>query len=214
VTREHDRIGSFVFCFPDGAANRLNRILKIDPSDKFRSKPKRHTRRRDSNDRDFNSCDLLHDIGLNFRERIFRIRNFASPSSFHQRIRGQHRHRRFFNGMQKRFDAPVKLVVANDPSVVFQMIEQVDHQLTLGAQANIGALINITHVDQDRVWILLAPIPDLRHATRQTAEVRIPVVIGRGQNVPMQISRVQDRDGDGVGIEGRSRTRHTWNGAD
>ena len=72
------------------------------------------------------------------------------------------------------------------------MIEQVDHQLALAAQSDIGALINIAHVDQDRVWILPAPMPDLRRATRQPAEVRVPVVVERRQNVPVQVSRVQN----------------------
>ena len=92
-------------------------------------------------------------------------------------------------------------MITNDPRVVFQIVKKVDHQLAFAAQADLSALINVAHIDQDRVPILLPPAAYLRHTTRQSAEVRISAVIDRRQNVAVQISRVQDRDGNRAGIE-------------
>jgi hypothetical protein len=72
------------------------------------------------------------------------------------------------------------------------MVEEIDHQRTVGSQADIGALVNVADVDQDRISILPAPSTDLSDATREPAEIRVSLVIGGGQNVPVQIGRVKD----------------------
>jgi hypothetical protein len=72
------------------------------------------------------------------------------------------------------------------------MIKKIDHERAVGAQTDIGALINVADVNQDRISILPAPAPNLGDATREPAEISVSLVIARGQNVPMQIGRVQD----------------------
>ena len=72
------------------------------------------------------------------------------------------------------------------------MIEEIDHERAVRSQADIRALINVADVDQDRIPILPSPAPNLGDATREAAEVRVSCVIARGQNVPVQIGRVQD----------------------
>ena len=94
------------------------------------------------------------------------------------------------------------------------MIEEIDHQRAVRAQADIGALVNVADVDQDRISILASPSPDLSNAAREPAEIGVSLVIAGGQNVPVQIGRVQDRDANGIGIECRNRTRQIWDRAD
>ena len=105
-------------------------------------------------------------------------------------------------------------MITDDPRVVFEMIEQIDHQLALVAEADVGALIHVADVDQNRVRILLSPASDLRHAARQSAAIWVSVVVGRRQNMTVQIRRVQDRNTNRVGIERRSSARERRNGAD
>jgi len=99
------------------------------------------------------------------------------------------------------------------------MIEKVDHQRAVRAQTDIGPLINVADVDQERISILPAPAPNLGDATREAAEVRISCVIARGQNVSVEVGRVKDRDLNrgacraGAGrrrvIQGSRRTRNS-----
>jgi hypothetical protein len=72
------------------------------------------------------------------------------------------------------------------------MIEEIDHERAVRSQADIGPLINVADVDLDRISILTAPSPDLSGAPREPAEIRVSLVIGGGQNVPVQIGRVED----------------------
>jgi hypothetical protein len=72
------------------------------------------------------------------------------------------------------------------------MIEKINHQSALVSEAYVGALINVADIDKDRVWILPAPTPNLRNATRKAAAISSSVVIKCRQNVPVQIRRVQD----------------------
>src|SRR3989442_12702371 len=74
------------------------------------------------------------------------------------------------------------------------MIEEINNGCAVGAQADVSSLTNIVDVDQDRISILPSPSPDLRHAARETAEVRVSGVIARRQNMSMQIGRVENRD--------------------
>ena len=83
-------------------------------------------------------------------------------------------------------------MIAHDPRVVFQMIEEIDHERAVGSQADIGALVNVAYVDQDRISILPAPAPDLGDATREPAEIDISCVIAGRENVSVQIGRVKD----------------------
>ena len=83
-------------------------------------------------------------------------------------------------------------MIPDDPRVVFQMIEEIDHERAVGPQADLGALVNVADVDQDRISILATPPADLSDATRESAEIRVSLVIGGGQNVPVQIGRVED----------------------
>jgi len=75
----------------------------------------------------------------------------------------------FAQRIHKRLRAPVEFVIADDPCVVFQVIEEIDHQRAVRAQADVSTLINVADVDQDRISILPAPAPDLSDATRKSA---------------------------------------------
>ena len=183
--------------------------MKIDPASKFWSKPKRHPRRRDSDDGKLDPDNLLQNERLNFRERMFRIRKFAGWFSFERCVRSQHWHCRALQYLLKRLHSPVELMVADNPCVAFEMIEQIDHQLALAAQPNVRSLIHVADIDQDRVRTLLLPTPDLRDATRYSTAIRISVVIGSRQNMAMEVRRMQDRDANRVGIERRSRARQS-----
>ena len=98
-------------------------------------------------------------------------------------------------------------MIADDPRVVFEMIEQIDHQRALVSKAHVGALIYVADIDQDRVGIFTPPAPDLRCATRQSAPTWISVVVGGWQDMPVQVRRVQDRNTKRVGIERSSGLR-------
>src|SRR5881397_1279348 len=98
-------------------------------------------------------------------------------------------------------------MIADDPGVVFEMIEQIDHQRALVSQANVSPLIHVTDVDQDRVGIFPPPAPDLRRATRQSAAIWSSVVVEGRKDMTVQIRRVQNRNTNRVGIERSSSTR-------
>ena len=83
-------------------------------------------------------------------------------------------------------------MIANHPGVVFKIIEQIDHQRAFVSEADVGALIHVADIDQDRVRIFTAPPPDLRRATRQSAAIRVSVVVEGWQDMTVQIGRVQD----------------------
>ena len=85
-------------------------------------------------------------------------------------------------------------MIADDPGVVFQMIEKIDHERAVRAQTDVGSLVNVADVNQDRIPILPAPAPNLGDATREATEARISCVITRGQNVSVEIGRVENRD--------------------
>jgi len=104
-------------------------------------------------------------------------------------------------------------VVADDPGVVFQMIEQVDHQRAVCSQTDVGSLINVADVDQDRVLILPAPAPDLGCAARKATQICIPSIIGRGQNVSVQVGCVNDGDPDSVFVQRDRGSRDRRRGA-
>ena len=68
--------------------------------------------------------------------------------------------------VKKRLDPPIELMIADNPRVVSEMIEQIDHQLAFVAQTDIRPLIDIADVDQNRVRISPAPPANLRRTTR------------------------------------------------
>ena len=147
MTCEHDRICAVLFCFDHPAAHWFDRIFKIKTANEFRPEPKRHSRSCHSDDRDSDSIELFQNVRLNLRERI--RRNLAAAFSFHRHVRRQYRHFRFHERVQERLHAPIELVITDDPGVVFQMIEKINHQPAVRTQADIGALINVPDVDQD-----------------------------------------------------------------
>ena len=104
-------------------------------------------------------------------------------------------------------------MIADDPGVVFEMIEQIDHQRALVSKADVSPLIHVADVDQDRVGAFPLPAPDLRRATRQSAAIWISVVVGGWQDMTVQVRRVQDRNTNRVGIERSSSTRERRDGA-
>ena len=199
VAGQHNRIRAVAFRFRNRAAHQLDRILEVKTTSELRAKPKRHSGRSHSNDRDLNPRDFFQDVRLYFREWMSRITKIAGGYSIHRDVRGHYRHCRSCQRVQKCLHAPIKLMISHDPGVVFEMIEQIDHQLAFGAQRNVGALINVADVDQNRVAILPPPTPDLGNASRQPAEIRCAVVIHRWQDVSVQIGGVQNRNRDRVG---------------
>src|SRR6266566_6511948 len=197
---------AFTLCSHNRATDRLDRLLKIDSPGKFPRKPKRHPGCRDPYDRQFDPRDFLQNGRLNFCVWMFRIGKFARRLPLQHRVHSQHRHSRSLQSLVKWLDSPIEFVIANDPRVVSEMIKQIDHQLTFAMQADLGALIDVADVDQNRVWILSPPAPDLRDATRHATAIGISIVIGGGQNVSVQIRRMQDGDADRIRLERSSRT--------
>ena len=78
---------------------------------------------------------------------MFCIGKFARRLSLQYRIRSQHWHRRSLQSLVKHLDSPIEFMIANDPSVVPEMIEQIDHQFALVSQTDFGALIHVADVD-------------------------------------------------------------------
>src|SRR6266404_3250690 len=74
VATEHDRIYPLTLCARNGAADGFDRMLKLDSPREFPRKPKRHSRRRHSNDRKLDPRNFLYNERLDVRERVLRIR--------------------------------------------------------------------------------------------------------------------------------------------
>src|SRR5947199_6967624 len=119
----NDCICAFALCARDRAANGFDRILKIDPTRKLRPKPEQHSRRRDSDDRKLDARDFLQRERLKLCEWMFCVRKFAGRFSLEHRVRGQEGHCRSFEWTSKSLDSPFKLVIADDPRAVFEIIE-------------------------------------------------------------------------------------------
>jgi len=83
-----------------------------------------------------------------------RIQDFAAGFSFHRHVRCQHRHFGFCQRVHERLHAPIEFVIADDPGVVIQMIEKIDHERAVRAQTDVGSLVNVADVNQDRISIL------------------------------------------------------------
>src|SRR5438093_11030869 len=98
-------------------------MLKIKPGGKLSRKPERHPGRRNPDDREFDPRDFLDDVWPNFCQRMFGIREFARGLAFQYSVGSQHRHRRTLQSLVERLDCPIELMIANDPRVVFKMIE-------------------------------------------------------------------------------------------
>ena len=92
-------------------------------------------------------------------------------------------------------------MVADDPGIVTQVIKQIDHELTLAAQAYISALINITDVDQKGVPIATTPTADLSDAPSESAHVGCAIIIGSRQDMPMQVGRMKNGNRDRFRVE-------------
>src|SRR5947199_5787458 len=122
---------------------------------------------------------------------MIRIGKVARRLSVQGRVHSKHLHSRSLESLVKWLDSPIEFVIANDPRVVSEMIKQIDHQLTFAMQADLGALIDVADVDQNRVWILSPPAPDLSDATRHPTAIGISIVIRRRRNVSVQLRRMQ-----------------------
>ena len=53
-------------------------------------------------------------------------------------------------------------------------------------------LIDVANVEQDMMRILSLPSADLRHTAGQPAKIAFAFIGGRRQNVPVQVSRVEN----------------------
>ena len=49
----------------------------------------------------------------------------------------------------ERFDSPIELVISDDPCVVIEMIEEINHQPALISQAHVRAFIDVANIDED-----------------------------------------------------------------
>src|SRR6266496_4705363 len=78
VTCQHDRVRASVFRPRNRAANGLDRMPKIKSPGKFGPKPKRHPRRGDADDCEFDTRNLLQNERLNFCKWMVCIWKFAS----------------------------------------------------------------------------------------------------------------------------------------
>jgi len=91
------------------------------------------------------------------------------------------------------------------PSVIGQRVEQLHHHRAVRREPFLGTLINVADVDQRPVRIFPLPLPDLRGASRQAAEIGTACIIAGRKNVAVQISRVEDRNRDEFLLPARSR---------
>src|SRR6516162_8682645 len=73
VTCEDNRVCAFAVYFRNCSPYRLNRMSKINPDRKLPRKPKRHARRCDSDNSDFDARNLLNEEWLNLCERMLGI---------------------------------------------------------------------------------------------------------------------------------------------
>src|SRR5262245_9161372 len=158
---------------------------KIKSPGKFRPKPKRHPGRCDADDCDLDSSNLLQNGRLNFYKWVLRVWKFTGRFSFHQYVRGKDRHVRSLQCILKAFHPPIEFMIADDPSIVFEMVEQIDHERAIVSKADVSALVNVTDVDQYRVRIFTPPTFDLRRATRESAAIWTAIIINSWQNVTM-----------------------------
>jgi hypothetical protein len=131
------------------------------------------------------------------------IAQLARRPTVKRHVRCQHRHLRSLDRVDERIDPPIEFVITHHPGVELQMIEQVDHQTAARPKPDIGALVNISGIDQNRVRIFPAPPANLGHASGEPAHIRDAFVIQGRQNVTMQISGVENRYGDDIGTESR-----------
>jgi hypothetical protein len=72
------------------------------------------------------------------------------------------------------------------------MIEEIEHEDAARSQADIGALVDIANVDQDRISILPSPSADLSGTTREPADIQVSLVISGRENVSVQVRRMKN----------------------
>src|SRR5262245_52475215 len=107
-------------------------------------------------------------------------------------VRRQDRHPRCANRAKERFDPPVEFVVPDDPGVVAQEIEELDHSSSLISEPKLGALINVSDIEEERIWTFATPGFYLGCAAREATEVGMPVVIDCRQDMAVQVGGVQE----------------------
>jgi hypothetical protein len=98
-------------------------------------------------------------------------------------------------------------VIAHNPRIVGERIEAANHGRAPRFQAELGALVDVADVDEDGVRVRSPPLPDLGGATGQATKIGMTLIIDRGENVAVQIGRVQNGDGDGIRLLRPKRTR-------
>ncbi len=124
-------------------------------------------------------------------------------------VAGEDGHGGKLHRLRERFDAPVELVITDDPGVVLQRIEEANHERTLSREARLGALVNVADIDERPVRVFLLPAADLGGTTGQAAEIGAAAVIGSGQDVAVQIGGVKDGDRDRRAGIGKKSARQT-----
>jgi len=93
-------------------------------------------------------------------------------------------------------------VIAYDPCVVVEGVEALDHGGALRAQADFGSLIDVADVEENGVGIGLTPLADLCGATGEAAEVAVIAVVGRWQDVAVQIGGMKNGNRNGAALVG------------
>ena len=139
---------------------------------------------------------------------MMRVAEVAGSVAMEKRVRGQHRHGGALDPVEEWLDAPIEFMIPNQPGVVTEEIEELDHHPALIGEGELRALIDVADVDQERVGIFLAPAPDLGDAARHPAKIAAPAIIDCRQNVTVQISRVQNGNGHRIGAGDRFARSH------
>jgi hypothetical protein len=101
---------------------------------------------------------LLHQVGFEPREG-------ALGGSVNPAVAGEDGHGGKLHRLRERLDAPVELVIADDPRIVPQRIEQADHERASRREAWLGALVNVADIDERPVRVFLLPAADLGGTT-------------------------------------------------
>ena len=112
--------------------------------------------------------------------------------------------------------APVEIVVAGDPGIVSELVEQADHEGTFAEVAGGGALEEVTGIDEERVRVGGAPGADLGHAAGESADIGLAGVAGGGEDVAVEVGGVDEgycAGGRGVFAEAGERAREPCAGA-
>jgi hypothetical protein len=90
-------------------------------------------------------------------------------------------------------------VVTDDPGVVAEQIEKFDHDPAFIAESDLGPLIDIANIEEEGVGIVTSPKFDLGRAPGEAAQIGMAFVIERGQDMTMEIGRVEQAQPNDIG---------------